>query len=849
MPAAPATIRPGDSAALAIAVSVKDAVVAIPTGDYTGPFQIAQDVSLVPVSGATVRLLPGPRGGVAAYANGPGISIEGIEIAGLHLLEGAEVRLLRCRIHDSPAEGLVVPTRARLDITDSEIARSAGISVHLNGGEAALRQCRILDGKTLGLVFSAGSRGTVTGCHISGHNHIAQVMIWNRSAPVLRDCTIQDGKGHGILARENARPRLEHCRITRHGGISFFADTNAEPTLLECKIGPGEQNGIFINKNATLQAERCELTGHGVKFAQILLSQGGTASLTDLHLRDGRGPGVFLEHGAEARLKKCHFENHDGPAVYAAASKVFLEACHIGKGAHHGLMFRQKAEASVEKCTFEGQPPSFAAAYAESDATLTIRHCKLAGGGGHGIRVSAAQARLEDTEITGVAGSGVFCEQKARVFLRGCKVHACIRNSLVLLTESQGTIDDSDFIGAHDDYPLLLIGSKSHLAMRASRINQSGSAGLWYDQATGSIENTTIESTHTGLGVFNAAAPRLTACTIRGQKLAIKLAPDGGGIFKQCAFHSASAAIVSIAPSSPATFENCTANDKPWQRPTPAPAALQPSSPPSELQTLLARLNSLIGLDAVKQKVSEATSTARAMRARQLQGLPVVSISYHTVFTGNPGTGKTTVARLMGALYKAIGVLPSGHLVECDRSKLVAEFIGQTAIKTNQIIDKALGGILFIDEAYTLASGGPNDYGKEAIDTLLKRMEDDRDKFIVIAAGYPGDMEAFLKSNTGFRSRFRQFIDFPDYTPQELLAIFLAIAKKTGTTLTPALQQRLASHLTHLHAHRDDTYANARTVDNLFQKIVGNQARRIDPSTATREQLATLDAPDLPNTP
>jgi F-box protein 11 len=840
------SISPGDSAALARALSTPDTAVEIPPGDYTGPFQIAQGVAAAPAAGAHVRLLATTQA-VAAYITGPGVSLEGLHIAGLHLIEKAEAKITRCLITDSPQEGILVPTRAKLDLSDTKITRSTSISVHLNGGEAALRQCLITDGRKAGLVFSAGSRGTVIGCTLSGHGPaMPQVMIWQRSAPILRDCHIQDGKGIGILISESARPRLEHCQITRHAGISIHIDSAAEPQLIECKIGPGEQNGIVLTQNATLQAERCEIAGHGPKFAQIFISHGATATLNDLHLRDGRGPGLFLEHNAEAKLKKCQFHGHQGPGIFAAASRLHLDTCQLTSGAHHGLMLRQKAEATAEKTTFDGHPPSFSEAFVETEASLTLRHCHLTSGKGHGVRVAGAQARIEDTEITGLAGSGVFAEQKARVFLRGCKVHACGRNSLVLLSEGNCTIDDSDFIGTHDEYPLLNIGDKSHLAMRASRITQTGSAGLWFYQAsTGIVENCTIEGTRAALFVSHAGAPKLTACTLRSQKYALHLAADGGGIYKNCVFHAPLP--IHIPPSSPASFEGCTANDHPWQRPTPGPNLSQSNAAaPSQLDALLAQLHSLIGLDTVKQKISEATSTARAMRARQLQGLPIVSISYHTVFTGNPGTGKTTVARLMGALYKAIGVLPSGHLIECDRSKLVAEFIGQTAIKTNTIIDKALGGILFIDEAYTLSSGGPNDYGKEAIDTLLKRMEDDRDKFIVIAAGYPADMDAFLKSNTGFRSRFRQFIDFPDYSPQELLQIFLAIAKKTGTTVTTALQQRLTAHLTHLHAHRDDTYANARTVDNLFQKIVGNQARRIDPATATRDQLANLDAPDLP---
>ena len=231
---------------------------------------------------------------------------------------------------------------------------------------------------------------------------------------------------------------------------------------------------------------------------------------------------------------------------------------------------------------------------------------------------------------------------------------------------------------------------------------------------------------------------------------------------------------------------------------------------------------------------------------RAAKGMKVSPVSYHCVFTGNPGTGKTTVARIVSEIYKDLGILKKGHLVETDRSGLVAEYVGQTAVKTNKIIDSALDGILFIDEAYSLVGGGNSDYGKEAIATLLKRMEDDRDRLIVILAGYTDDMEHFISTNPGLQSRFNRYIEFPDYSAEELFLIFGASAEKYEYKLTEGAKVSLKEAIEEAIAGKDKNFGNGRFVRNLFEKVVENQANRIS-STAdiTADSLATIEEEDI----
>lgn len=259
------------------------------------------------------------------------------------------------------------------------------------------------------------------------------------------------------------------------------------------------------------------------------------------------------------------------------------------------------------------------------------------------------------------------------------------------------------------------------------------------------------------------------------------------------------------------------------------------------------QLESLIGLESVKKEVETLSNFVKIQQTREAKGLKTSSVSYHCVFTGNPGTGKTTVARILAKIYKDLGVVTKGHLVETDRAGLVAEYVGQTAVKTNKIIDSALDGVLFIDEAYSLISKSDNDYGKEAIATLLKRMEDNRDRLIVILAGYTKEMKDFIDSNPGLQSRFNRYIEFPDYSAGELLQIFEANMKKYDYYFGEGAREYLLQYFTNEVANKDVNFGNARLVRNVFEKTLERQANRLAPEVnLTDDKISQIEIVDLP---
>ena len=290
---------------------------------------------------------------------------------------------------------------------------------------------------------------------------------------------------------------------------------------------------------------------------------------------------------------------------------------------------------------------------------------------------------------------------------------------------------------------------------------------------------------------------------------------------------------------------NSPSEAQPKPTPSAQPTAEEDTIPVENIEDLKAELNELIGLDGIKKEVNNLINMVTVHKLRQEHGLKSVDMSLHMVFSGNPGTGKTTIARMMARIYRSLGILSKGQLVEVDRSGLVAGYVGQTATKTAKVVESALGGVLFIDEAYSLSSKSENDFGLEAIDTLLKSMEDHREDLVVIVAGYDGLMDTFIHSNPGLESRFNHYLHFDDYTVDDMLAI-LALQLKKGQYVLEDAASAAARDYIEASNTSSIAFGNARGVRNIFEKLLVEQANRLSTlPEITKEQLMTITEADV----
>lgn len=274
---------------------------------------------------------------------------------------------------------------------------------------------------------------------------------------------------------------------------------------------------------------------------------------------------------------------------------------------------------------------------------------------------------------------------------------------------------------------------------------------------------------------------------------------------------------------------------------------IQKEEKEKRIKALVDELNGMVGLSEVKEEIQSLINLIKIRKLREEMNMPVMDMSYHMVFTGSPGTGKTTVARLVGKIYKELGILSDGKMIETDRSGLVAGYVGQTAMKVHDVVKEAMGGVLFIDEAYSLVNPDmPNDFGTEAVDALVKLMEDNRDNLVIIVAGYTEEMKTFLKSNTGLVSRFNKFINFPDYTKEELVSILSVMAGKAGLEIEEGAKEKVLELLNKMKASQWKNFGNARGIRNLFEKFVMNQANRlVKLENPTRDDLMTIKKEDV----
>ncbi|MBP0454410.1 right-handed parallel beta-helix repeat-containing protein [Kitasatospora sp. RG8] len=783
-----------DTLAEALAAAEPGDTVTVRPGTFRENLVLDKAVTVVPAQGpGTVRIDP-PSGvplTVTAAATVRDLVIEGSDSSlPAVLVTGPEATpaLSGCRVETRSASGVEVTDGARPTLRGCVVTNPAGLGLRLRGGgtAAAFDDCEVAAAGQAGIAVLGGATAALQRCRIHHATGAGVLLTDPGSAAELTGCEIYEIRGSGVQAEAQAGGRLVDCDIHRVTGNGLTLDGEAELVLTGCRVHDLPENGADLRGRARLGLVNSTVRDFG-RGALSVWDQGteATAESCEIHGSSGEYPALWVSDGARLTLTDCSL--HDLPDAL--------------------FVLDRDSAATAEGCSFSRIRSS--AVSVSGGAGVTLSRCRVQEAGtGLWFRDHGSGGLLTDCEISDVA-TGVIVTKGADPVVRDCTVRASSDAGVYVSAQGRGTFEDCRVSHGKGFGFHIIDGCRTVLTR--CRAEQNERAGFEFSEPGPVVEACTSDDVGPAAPAPELPAPRAAQLAPAAPPLAAPLA----------------------APA-------------PAPAPGQASAAIGPIPDCRPADEALAELDALVGLATVKQEVRTLIDLISVGRRRRQAGLKAPSLRRHLVFTGAPGTGKTTVARLYGEILASLGVLQRGHLVEVARVDLVGEHIGSTAIRTAAAFDRARGGVLFIDEAYALApEDGARDFGREAIDTLVKLMEDHRDEVVVIVAGYTAEMERFLSANPGVSSRFSRTITFSDYSADELLEIARAQCAEHEYALAEATEGALLDHFATLE--RGPNFGNGRTARQVFETMVERHAMRVahleDPST---EELQLLVPADLP---
>ncbi|MFI9009980.1 right-handed parallel beta-helix repeat-containing protein [Actinosynnema sp. NPDC053489] len=719
------------------------------------------------------------------------VAMDGCHVAGSSwaavLARGrGRVSLRGCTLTAAGGAGLVVtsPDQSSAEDTDIVDASSSGVVV-TERGALVLRRVKVRRAGGNGICVNGNARALVEDCEVADTAKPAVVVEGDADAD-LRGLVVTGSGSLDLYLTSRGKVTVTGSRFTGAGAQAAHLAGETRPVLRGCRFTEAGRNAVHVTGAAEPHFDDCRVEDSPIG---VVVDGEAKPRFTKLWIGGSTHGAVLLRADARAELRGVRAEPSSGPVlVLTGQSTLVLADAEVTAGDALGLDLAEAVSADVTDLRLAGRAEHLVAL--ADGARATFASTLLRGGG---LRVGAdSRVELRDCEVVAAAGDGL---EVAGGSLRAtrCRVREARRHGVHAHTGGQVELHDSEVTGSAGDG--VLLDTEAESAVVGCTVTGSGGAPVHrrVDHARLTVTDLVTDERQVAVGIGAAPAGR----------------SDQGG--------------------------------------PPSPGAEGDRLGSVALDGPLADLDALIGLHGVKQEVLGLINLIRMSQRRKEMGLPMPPMSRHLVFAGPPGTGKTTVARLYGSVLAELGILAKGHMVEVARADLVAQYIGATAIKTAEVVTKAMGGVLFIDEAYTLSSqsgGNGPDFGQEAIDTLMKMMEDHRDEIVVIVAGYSGLMEKFLASNPGMASRFTRTIEFPNYSVEELVTITANLCRKHYYELSDDAITALGDYFDRVP--KNDTFGNGRVARKLFEAMVNNQASRLANEPPAKDaDLNRLTAADL----
>jgi Cdc6-like AAA superfamily ATPase len=740
-------------------------------------------------------------------------------------------------------------------VVEADAVRLTGLTLYGSDGNAAVLDIR-------------RGQAAVDGCTVEGGKAWAAVISWQSGQLAARECIITNPGGAGVVVTSSAANTLEGTTATDLGSSAVVVAETGRLTVRDCTVARSGGNGVCVNGQATVTIEnttvadsskpavvveqeaRAELvrtTVTGSASLDAYLTSKGLTTLVDCTLSGSGGQSLHIAEGAAPKLRGCTLEAAAGSGLQVTGgSTPHLEDCTI-TGAPLAVLVEDGSRTEFHRLRIRGA--GRAAVQLGGEAAADFRELSVQDGSA-GLRVAgSARLTLHSGEIEAEQGTALELTEGATARLTDVRLRAGGDWGIAVSAGARAEVADSTVTGAG-----VLVGTDGEALLRDSEL--SGTVG-------------------DGARVLGGGTLVATGCRVyeaKGHGVNVQL--SGRADLSDCVITGNAGDGIRSNSEEPVLVQHCdvsgnggsqvnrlrTEDDEPAAAVVSASgrasAAAGPFSAPGHRSTSaagivgpLAELDGLVGLESVKREVTGLINLNKMAQRRQELGLPMPPMSRHLVFAGPPGTGKTTVARLYGAVLAELGILAQGHIVEVSRSGLVAQIIGGTAIKTTEVFNKAIGGVLFIDEAYTLtnqAKGSGPDFGQEAVETLMKLMEDHRDEIVVIVAGYSEQMDQFLESNPGMASRFARTVEFPNYEACELVTIVQGLCAKHYYEMDDSALDALTRYLEVIP--KGPTFGNGRVARSLFETMISNQASRLaaEPSSDDGVALNRLLAADVP---